>query len=285
MTTLSIGEEDGFKAAPLGRPPRRVEDEAVSVRFGVSEGVAEIRFNRPDRLNAIDPTLALAFERSVDLALEDPNVRVVLLSGEGRSFMAGGDLDYFRGAPDRVAAAHDLISPMHRAIVRLAAAPLIVVAALHGAVAGGGMSLALSADLAIAADNMTLNMAYGRVAASPDCSGSWHLTRIVGLRKAMEIVLLSPTLDAASALSLGLVNRVVAADRLTDEARLLSRLIASGPSQALGHIKSLLRAAGENRLEDQMALEASGFARAAATADFAEALSAFFERRPPIFEV
>lgn len=256
-----------------------------AVLYAVEEGVASVRFNRPDRLNAIDVELAEAFKQAIDRAIGDPRVRVVVISGEGRAFVAGGDLAYFHAAGEAAGeASRRLIGPMHAAILRLSESRLISVAALHGAVAGGGMSIALSTDLAMAADNAVFNMAYVNVAASPDCSGSWHLVRLVGLRKAMQIALLSDSIAAPEALALGLVNQVVEPEVLQATASALARRLARGPSAALARTKALLRQAGSTSLSQQLDAEAESFAASATTSDFREALAAFFEKRRPQFE-
>jgi 2-(1,2-epoxy-1,2-dihydrophenyl)acetyl-CoA isomerase len=256
-----------------------------AVLYSIDDSVASIRFNRPERLNAIDVELAEAFERAVDRAIGDPKARVVVISGEGRAFVAGGDLAYFHKAGEAAAAAsRRLIGPMHGAIQRLSESRLISVAALHGAVAGGGMSLALSTDLAVAAHSAVFNMAYVNVAASPDCSGSWHLVRLVGLRRAMQIALLSESIAAPEALALGLVNQVVSPDALHETVAIIAHRLAGGPSGALARTKALLRQAGSASLDEQLDAEAESFAASAGTSDFREALAAFFEKRRPTFE-
>jgi 2-(1,2-epoxy-1,2-dihydrophenyl)acetyl-CoA isomerase len=254
-----------------------------SVVLSVDGGVAEIRFNRPDRLNAIDMAISEGFHDAVRRGLADPAVRAVLLSGEGRAFVAGGDLGLFRAAQDRPAAARAQISPMNEALAALYASGLPTVAALKGAVAGAGMSLALAVDLAVAADNTKFSFAYIKVAANPDCGGSWVLPRLVGLRRALEIALLSEPIDAATALDLGLVNKVVPLDAVEDEARALARRLAEGPAEAIRNTKALIRQASAEAFAAHLGKEMDGFAALSATSDFHEALEAFFGKRPPRF--
>ena len=136
-------------------------------------GIAWLRFNRPERLNAIDAAMALAFRDAVRTLPGDATLRCVVLAGEGRAFMAGGDITAF-GNADAIAT---IMDPMHEALALLAALPVPVLASVQGAAAGGGMSIALSADLAIAADNAKFNLAYLRLGTSPDCGGSWNEKR------------------------------------------------------------------------------------------------------------
>lgn len=256
---------------------------AASVLYSSRDGVAEIRFSRPDRLNVIDLATATAFARAVDQALGDASNRVIVIAAEGRAFVAGGDLGYFREASNRRNASADLIAPMHGALERLGAASQITIGSLKGAVAGGGMSLALGLDLLVAADDTLFNLAYGRIGASPDCGGSWALPRLVGFRKALEIALLSDSIGAEEALRLGLVNRVVPLDDLERETGKMALRLANGPSLAYGRIKSLMRRSLGDSYRDHLALEAQNFADCSMTEDFAEALDAFFEKRKPVF--
>lgn len=260
-------------------------DTNLPVNLSVTEGIAEIRFNRPDVLNAINVETARCFRDAVVAAVADDSVRVIVLSGAGRAFVAGGDLGYFRAAGvDAPAAAKTLIEPIHDAIARLQASPKPVLASLHGAVAGAGMSVALAADLAIAADNTVFNMAYVKVAATPDCSASWTLPRLVGLRKAMEIALLGDNIVAAEAGRLGLVNWVVPKDSLVEETRRIAVRLAGSAPLAVQGIKRLLVQGLDASLPVQLDREEAAFIAGAGTQDFAEALAAFFEKRAPKFE-
>jgi 2-(1,2-epoxy-1,2-dihydrophenyl)acetyl-CoA isomerase len=256
---------------------------SAPVLVDIADGIAQLRFNRPDRLNTIDVEMAEAFAAAVEIALGDPSIRVILLSAEGRAFVAGGDLASFRDAADKKAMAHAIIQPLHRGLKRLAEAPAIVLCAAHGAVAGGGMSILSLADLAIASDDATFNMAYARVGVPPDCGGSWALPRIIGLRRALELALLTETIDAAEALRLGLINRMVPRAALEEEALKLAARLARAAPAAMARTKALMRNAFTVTLGEQLDAEQSGFASCAATQDFAEALDAFFGKRSPRF--
>ena len=244
--------------------------------------IATLVFNRPEQLNALDLPSAQAFAEACASLAQDTGVRVVVLRGEGRCFGAGGDLQGFEGA-DPVEHAGRLIEAMHHGLMHLAALNAPVIASLHGSVAGGSMSLALGCDLAIAADNARFNLAYAKVAANCDVGGSWSLPRLVGLRRAMQIALLSETFDAHEALTLGLVNRVVPIAELAAATREWAERLARGPTLAYGRMKRLLRSSFDHDLATQLGLEQQGFQASAATDDFAEAVSAFFARRPAQF--
>jgi 2-(1,2-epoxy-1,2-dihydrophenyl)acetyl-CoA isomerase len=244
-------------------------------------GIVRLRFNRPDQLNALDRATAQAFVHACRDIASDHSVRAVVIGGAGRGFMAGGDLAELRADP--TGAAIGLIGPMHEAIVLLAEMRAPVIASLHGAVAGAGLSLALACDFAIAAQGTRFTLAYVNIGASCDLSGSWTLPRLVGLRKALEIALLGERFDAAEALRLGLVNRVVGEAELEEETLALARRLAAGPAQSIAQMKRLLRVSFEHDLRGQLDAERSAFLACAATPDFAEGLEAFLAKRPPRF--
>ena len=244
--------------------------------------IASITFNRPSVLNAINAEMAQLFLEGCRSISRDSKVRAVVLRGAGRSFVAGGDLKAFTQDPASVAAT--LIDPMHEGLICLSGIAAPVIGCLHGAVAGAGFSLALACDLAIAAEGTRFNLAYLNVGTSCDVGASWTLPRIVGLRKAMEIALLNPMLDATEALQLGMVNWVVPVGELQGKTDELAARIANGPPIAIGHFKRLLRQSFSHDLRKQLSAEREAFNACAGTADFGEALNAFFEKRTASFE-
>ena len=243
--------------------------------------LVRLTLNRPEALNALDIATAGALLAACRDLQRDAGVRAVLLAGNGRAFAAGGDLAQMRADPVRVADA--LIGPLHEALTILARIDAPVVAALHGVVAGAGVSLAAAADLAVAAEGTTFNLAYVNVGTSCDLGSTWSLPRLVGLRRALEIALLGDRFDAAHALQIGLVNRVVPQQRLAAESEALAQRLARGPTLALGRIKRLMRSSFERDLPGQLDAERAAFLQSAATRDFAEGLAAFFDKRPARF--
>ncbi len=244
--------------------------------------VATLSFNRPGSMNALDIPTAQAFHEACKTVAADKSVRAVIVRGEGRSFGVGGDLAAMKGDATQVAT--QLIDNMHASVMMLASMDAPVIASLHGAVAGGSMSLACACDLAIAAEGTSFNLAYPRIGASCDLSSSWHLPRLVGLRNAMHIALLSDSFDAAEALRLGLINRVVPLADLPNETMALAQRLAAGPTLAFGRLKRLFRQSFEHDLPTQLDAEAEQFRASTRTHDFAEGLTAFLGKRPAVFE-
>lgn len=248
-----------------------------------SAGVAWLRFNRPERLNALDPETTAGFLAAVDAVIADLENRVLVLSGVGRAFVAGGDLEVLHRAADKPAAARALIAPMHEGLRKLRDAGVLTIAGVNGVAAGAGMSLALLADFAIATSGASFSMAYIGVGASPDCGGSWALARLVGRRRALELSLLSTRLGAEDAFSLGLVNRVVEPEALEPACQALAdRLIALPWAAAMATCRLIDDAPGQT-LSAHLDAEMAAFVDASAGADFAEAVDAFLARRTPRF--
>lgn len=254
------------------------------VRIDINAGIANLRLNRPDRLNALDYALAESLLAALSQVSHNALVKVVTLSGEGRAFMAGGDLSVFHSAGEQAPqAAARLIALFHQIIRTIRHMKPAVIAGVQGAVAGGGLGLALACDLVIAADNASFVPAYTRIGTSPDGGTTWSITRLIGQRRALEWIMLGDPMTAEAARDIGLINRVVAADRLGSEVEALARRIAEGPALAFASVKRLVHQAPTTAFDVQLEAERDGFVAAAATADFREGITAFFERRPAKF--
>jgi 2-(1,2-epoxy-1,2-dihydrophenyl)acetyl-CoA isomerase len=252
------------------------------------DGVFEIAFNRPQILNAANRELIADLAQATAEAADDPDARAVLLRGEGTHFMAGGDIRMFGELVELPSEArrqtfHELVDGLHPTLVQLRRMPKPVVAAVHGAAAGFGLSLVLAADLAIAAEGTQFGCGYIHLGTSPDGAMTATLPRIVGLKLAAELMLLGERFDAARARELGIVNRVVPAASLLAEARALAARLAAGPSHAYARTKALLAASVEAGLEAQLDREAESFASCAASEDFVEGVRAFLDKRSPHF--
>lgn len=257
----------------------------VESKLDDSTGIVILTINRPEVLNAIDVPLARALNGAVLALKDDSRVRCVVIRGAGRAFVAGGDLSRFAEDFDRAAdVADELLGALHPVAETLRAIDAPVIAAVHGAVAGAGLSLMCSCDLAIAAQGARFLMAYDRVGASPDFGGTYFLPRVLGPRRAAQFLFLSETLDAEAALAAGLVNRVVPADQLDASVDEIARKIASGPTRAYGQYKRLADRSFERELRDQLEAERAAFKAATRTEDFREGVGAFLAKRTPRFQ-
>jgi len=256
-----------------------------TLELAVEDGVATLTLARPDHANALS---ARMMEELLEAAIrcdDDPAVRTVLLTGSGtKAFCAGGDLAEFHGLGDGLPAALGHITThLHGAVARLARGDAPVVVAVNGVAAGAGMSLACAGDLVLAARSARFTMAYTRAGLTPDGSITATLERLVGLRRAQELVLTNRVLSAEEAEAWGLVTRVVDDGALAEAARGLARALAQGPTRAFGTARRLLLQAAGDRLEAQMEQEARGIADAARTRDGREGIAAFLEKRPARF--
>jgi 2-(1,2-epoxy-1,2-dihydrophenyl)acetyl-CoA isomerase len=252
------------------------------------EAVFEITLNRPEILNAVNRETIAALAAAVAEAGDDRASRAVLLRGAGTHFCAGGDITMFaeliRLTPaERQKALYGIVDTLHPLLVRMRHMPKPVVAAVQGAAAGFGLSLVLAADLALAAEDAVFTSGYIHLGTSPDGGMTATLPRIVGLKHAAELMLLGDRFDARRALELGLVNRLVPAEKLAAEASALAARLASGPTQAYGRTKALLQATLGDGFDAQLRRETENFAACAASEDFAEGVRAFLEKRAPVF--
>ena len=252
----------------------------------VDDGVAVLVLNRPERRNALSAAMLAALADVLARVERDSAVGAVLLTGAGGAFCAGGDVKGFAerepGAPARE---HELGQRRNQADTtgRLWRMSTPSVAALPGAAAGAGLSLALACDLRYAAETAVLTTAFARVGLAGDYGSAWLLTRLVGPARARELLYLSPRLTAAQAAELGLVNAVVPADALADTALATARRLANGPRTALGYMKQNVNLALHAPLGDYMDVEVSHHLQTFATDDHREAARAFVEKREPVF--
>jgi 2-(1,2-epoxy-1,2-dihydrophenyl)acetyl-CoA isomerase len=247
--------------------------------------VATLTLNRPDAYNAFD----LAVGREIfDAALEldeDPAVRCIVIAANGKAFCGGGDVKAFAANLDRIGVLiKELTTYLHGAISRLCRSDKPVVTAVNGMVAGGGLGLALCGDLVVAGESARFTMAYSQIAASPDGGSSYLLTRLIGVRRAMELYLTNRIVPAAEALALGMVTRVVPDADLTKTVQDVARGLAQGPTKAYGQAKRLFHQATWESLETQMELEAQAIAACGHTEDFRAGVTAFASKQKAAFQ-
>jgi 2-(1,2-epoxy-1,2-dihydrophenyl)acetyl-CoA isomerase len=253
--------------------------------YELRDNVAHLTFNRPEAANAINYELAAALEDASIRCAEDPAVRAVLLTGAGKLFCGGGDLKSFAAQPTEELAGHlrKLTMYLHTAIQRFARmkAPLII--AVNGNAGGAGLSLALTGDIVLAGESSRFTVAYTRIGLSPDGSSSYYLPRIVGLKRAMELMLTNRMITAREAETMGIVTRVVPDADLMKEANAIAHELAQGPTQAYGGVKRLLYASFSNPLYEQMDLETEVISELSHTADARGGIAAFLTKQTPKF--
>ena len=258
--------------------------ESAPLVLAISGGVARITLDRPDLGNALTSDASKRLGEAVATIAADASVRVVVLTGNGKMFSAGGDIREFMTALDSLA---DLIGDelvhLNDTLLRLASLPCPVVAALNGPVAGGGIGLALTADVAIAAASVRFRAGYAAIGLSPDAGTSYQLTRLIGPQRAKEFLFTNRFIDAPEALALGLVAKVVPDDDLLRETDALVARLAAMPPGALAAVKTLVNAAVNGSHADILASERRYMMANAATADAREGINAFIERRKPAF--
>jgi 2-(1,2-epoxy-1,2-dihydrophenyl)acetyl-CoA isomerase len=250
-----------------------------------ADHVATITLNRPDAFNAFGKKLGRElFDVAIEVD-EDPDVRCVVITGAGKAFCGGGDVKEFVENLGRIGAhIKELTTYLHGAVSRLSRADKPVIVAVNGIAAGGGFALALSGDIVIATESAKFTMAYSKIAASPDGSSSYFLPRLVGLRRALDLYLTNRVLSAREALEWGLVTRVTPDAEFKSAVGTLARELAQGPTKAYGAAKRLFHQSTWESLETQMELETQAIARSGHTADFREGVTAFANKKTPIFK-
>lgn len=271
------------------------------IRIDREGAVGILTIDRRERLNSLDVETAQDFRRAGLQLARDREVRAVLIRGEGGIFCSGADLKYIRDGGDREELGYlqpetreqsegygeifkQILEYIHSTISEIRRAPKPFIAAVDGPAAAGGLGIAMSCDLVVASERAWFEWAYFKTGLTGAESSTFFLPRLIGLRKAMEMVLLNPRLSASEALEWGLINRVFSQDSLDSEALKIATRLADAPTAAVGVAKSLLnQAAGMDRLDVHLDAELTELARIADGPNFAEGLSAFFDKRSPAF--
>ncbi len=249
-------------------------------------GIATLVMNRPDRLNALNSELAAGLNEAITRLAQDESIRVVVLTGAGRAFCAGGDLTDIRRGRDSgdMKQLEPLLRSGMQLVLNMRTMRQPVIAAVNGAAAGAGMNIALAADIRIAAEEATFGQNFAKVGLFPDYGGTHFLPQLAGPSKAAEMFYTGEMIDAKSALRFGLVSRVVPAAQLEAEVRTLAQKIAQGPAIAISAVKKTLFGSERQALEDALEREVQQQLKCFPSEDCAEGLRAFFEKRPPKFE-
>jgi 2-(1,2-epoxy-1,2-dihydrophenyl)acetyl-CoA isomerase len=274
-----------MSTATVPAPP---ELATLSIEIAREAPIGTLTLNRPDSLNAMSPEMIGELVVAAGWLADRARLRALIVTGTGRGFSAGGDVNWFRdGLEDDE---HDLPSDvrrgadvLHQAIVDFRRIPYPVIAAVNGVAAGAGFSLALMCDLRIASTEASFVCAYGRIGASPDGGMTYFLPRVVGPAKAIELLLNDPVLSADQALEMGVVSKLVAPEELAAEARTKAEKLAAKAPHYVRMAKLLVARSLDDALADHLQLERHGIADAMATEDLREGVTAFFEGREAKF--
>lgn len=254
------------------------------VQLTVDHGIARITLNRPDQGNVIDLSMARALLAASVRCDGDASIRSVLLSAKGRMFCAGGDISAFVSAGDDAPMMlSELAGTFHMAVSRLARMRKPMVALVQGPAAGAGFGLALLADVVLASRTAHFTPAYSAIGLTPDGGLTWQLPRLVGMRKAQEIILSNRRVPAEEAEAIGIVTRLVEQDDLAAEGEAVATAFASAATMAVGATRALLVDSFTHELETQLELEARQIAEAGGRPEFREGIAAFMGKRKPDF--
>ncbi len=241
-------------------------------------------FSNPATLNALDASMAAELDKISEMLRSDPDLALIVLQGDGRAFMAGGDINAFSGNEDSVADSIEAImSSLNQFIEAVAASSCLVLASVHGAVAGGGLSIMLACDIVLAAADTRFIFAYSALGTTPDGGLTQVLPHIVGRHRAAGLLLASDPIGAAEAASFGLVNEVVPDGERAARTLAWVRRLEANSRLANSQTKALLRAGDQTSLREQLAAEKLSFQLCAQGDDFREGVAAFLEKRPPAF--
>ncbi|MEO6903797.1 MAG: enoyl-CoA hydratase-related protein [Bacteroidia bacterium] len=253
------------------------------IKTEIIESVLKITLNRPDKFNSFNREMALQFQKALDSALTDSSIRAVYITGEGKAFCAGQDL----------AEAIDNNGPGIEKIVREHYNPIIekirnlekpVVCAVNGVAAGAGANIALACDIVIAASSTFFIQAFSKIGLIPDSGGTFFLPRLIGFAKASALMMLGDKISATDAEKMGMIYKVVDDAILHQEAFAITKTLGFMPTKAIGLTKRLLNQSMFNTLSKQLEYEGDMQIHAAATADYAEGVNAFLEKRKPVFK-
>jgi 2-(1,2-epoxy-1,2-dihydrophenyl)acetyl-CoA isomerase len=255
-----------------------------NILFTKADQVAVIKFNRPKAFNAFNFDLFNDLIKALEICGDDKDVKVIVITGEGKAFSTGGDVAMFESSPDASETLRQLTKLLNFAITGIRRISKPVIAMINGTVAGVGVSVAAACDLRICASSAKFRQAYTSIGLIPDGAWTLLLPLLIGFGKAQELVYLDPLLSAGEALDMGLVNQVVEDAELESTTRQIAMKLAAGPSIAYAIAKENFNQAMLGLLERQLELERSGMIRVGRTADAREGIAAFMEKRKPVFK-
>jgi 2-(1,2-epoxy-1,2-dihydrophenyl)acetyl-CoA isomerase len=257
-----------------------------TIQVEMREAVGLVTLNRPNSLNALTTEVGRDFQAAVS-DVGESGARAIVLTGAGRAFCAGGDLREMQRIAEREGKVEAFFDEplrlLNECILLIRRTPLPFIAAVNGAASGGGCNLALACDLVVAGESARFNQAFIKIGLVPDCGGTFILPRLVGWKRATELMMTGEVVTAARALEMGMINTVVPDEELLARALAIAEQLAQAPTAAIGRTKELLEASATNDYGGQLELERKAQIQSGLTRDFREGVAAFIEKRPPKF--
>lgn len=257
-----------------------------TIRVEMSDAVGVLTLNRPESLNALTSEVGHEFKAAI-AEMRSRGARAIVITGAGRAFCAGGDIREMQTIAEREgrvdAFFDEPLSLLNECILLIRQTPVPIIAAVNGFASGGGCNFALACDVVVAAESAKFNQAFIKIGLVPDCGGTFILPRLIGWRRATQLLMTGEVTTAARALEMGMINAVVPDDELMSQAMGMAQQLAQAPTAAIGQIKKLLEASAVNNYEAQLDLERRAQIEAGQTNDFKEGVTAFLEKRAPNF--
>jgi 2-(1,2-epoxy-1,2-dihydrophenyl)acetyl-CoA isomerase len=257
-----------------------------TVQYQLDGSVATVTMNRPDALNALSLQLTQDLDAAFKQAVSD-GARAIVFTGNGRAFCSGGDLREMQSMwqqEGRIEAFLEApLAALHGVIKLIRETPIPFIAAVNGVCAGAGVNFALACDIVIAAEDASFREAFVRIGLTPDCGGTFFLPRAVGEKIATELFMTGDAVSAERAVQIGMINRVIPAADLLNEATQLAQKLAAGPTGSMGRIKRMMNASFSNTLDEQLQVEHECQIESGRADDFKEGVAAFFDKRAPAF--
>ncbi len=257
--------------------------EYSSIKAEIEGGIAIITLDKPEKMNAFDDILSAELDDVFAKLEEDDDVNVIVLTGTGKAFCAGGDVKAMAEAGKPTEFLGELASGIHRPIIRMWNMDKAIICAINGHAVGAGCGLAMACDIRVASKKAKFNMGFMNIGLAPGC-GTFFLPKLVGRAKAAELIFLSETIDAKEAHRIGLINMVVDGDELMKKVMKMAKRIDNGPILAIGRAKTLLRISEHSTIMDHLEAERHMISQSGYTEDFREGVTAFLEKRKPNFK-
>ena len=254
------------------------------IKESINDKIATLSLDRPEVFNSFNREMALLFQKKLDACEKDPNIRTIVITGEGKAFCAGQDLKEVTSAELNPGFKKILEEHYNPIISRIRKIEKPIIAAVNGVAAGAGANIALACDVIIASENASFIQAFSKIGLVPDSGGTFFLPRLIGFQKASALMMLGDKISAVEAERLGMIYKVVSADNLSQEVSNVAFILSNMPTKALGLTKRLLNKSLENSLENQLDLEGKLQIESAQSEDYAEGVDAFVNKRKPNFK-